>query len=255
MKNCIKTASRVTVRSNVALIVVSSLLTACSGAAVPFIASLASTAIHREWFPVEEMDSGARIGVVSMLPDDVNLTYTGHTVFRTRRSKDGVPQWQINDFASGAAVASLASLRNYHAGTLQDPGFGPPVAARPSSYVALLANAERQRFDALIVIRPFDDPMPDYFAGGYGLLVNTGTWTGYGGVSCAYSWVVMDVWSVATKDLLGRGQARTCNNDKSIEVLDSMSAYSTTEKQQIERKIKASVHQSIRSAIRELELH
>jgi hypothetical protein len=252
----IKAVNRLVIRSGAALIIVSITLCACAGGNPypPLIIGTILSAREPKPFPVEGLEPTASIGVVSLLSDELHLRYLPY--FEKRDHKDKVASWKINEYVSDFASTSLARRSTFRVGVIKNNEIQRHrVTGRVSDYNSLFDVAEKHQFDAVVIIRPFENAKPRYFGGGYGLLWRKTTFLpGKPGTQCAYSWVIAEVWDVETKDKIGYEQGRTCNRDESIEVKDQLADYPPTEQVWIERLVKRSLIRSVYSAMRDLGL-
>lgn len=257
MQTMFKAASRSVIRKCAALIIVSITVCACAGGNPypPLVFGAIRSAMQPKPYPVKDLEPTASIGVVSLLSDDLHLRY--HPYFEKRDHKDKVTSWKINEYVSDFASTSLARRSTLRVGVIKNNEIQRHrVTGRVSDYNSLFEVAEKHQFDAVVIIRPFENAKPRYFDGGYGLLWRkTSFLPGKPGTQCAYSWVIVDVWDVETKDKIGYEQGRTCDRDESIEVKEQLADYPPTEQVQIQRLIKMSLTRSVKSAIRKLGLY
>jgi len=255
MQNNAQAANRSAIYKNAALIILSITLHAgCGGnPAIPFAYGTVRSAMEPKPFPVENLEPTASIGVVSLLSDELHLRYDGASVFQNRNSTEKVPQWKVDEYVATLAAIILASRSTYRVGVIDNHGIMNPVSGRILTYIPIFERAEKQGFDTVIVIRPFDSAKSNYFDGGYGLWDSSG-WKSVQS-HCAYSWVVADAWDVGTKDKIGYKHSKTCERDESIKVMDQMADYSATEQVRLERLVKKSLISSTNSAIRKLGLY
>lgn len=255
MQNNAQAANRSAIYKNAALIILSITLHAgCGGnPAIPFAYGMVRWAMEPKPFPVENLEPTASIGVVSLLSDELHLRYDGASVFQNRNSTEKVPQWKVDEYVANLAAIILASRSTYRVGVIDNHGIMNPVSGRILTYIPIFERAEKQGFDTVIVIRPFDSAKSNYFDGGYGLWDSSG-WKSVQS-HCAYSWVVADAWDVGTKDKIGYKHSKTCERDESIKVMDQMADYSATEQVRLERLVKKSLISSTNSAIRKLGLY
>lgn len=255
MQNSAQADNRSAICKNAALILMSITLHAgCGGnPAIPFAYGTVRSATEPKPFPVENVEPTASIGVVSLLSDELHLRYDGASVFQNRNSTEKVPQWKVDEYVANVAAKILAGGSTNRVGVIDNHGIMNPDSGRILTYVPIFDRAEKQGFDTVIVIRPFDSANSNYFDGGYGLWDSSG-WNSVES-HCAYSWVVADAWDVGTKDKIGYQHSKTCERDESIKVMDQMADYSATEQVRLEHLVKKSLISSTNSAIRKLGLY
>ena len=253
MQTRIKAADRSVIRVYAVLIIVSITLCACAGGNPypPLVIGSIFSAMEPKQFPVEDLEPTASLGVVSLLSDELHLRYDGLTVFQNRNHKDKVPQWNIDERLSRAVAMVLARRGTHRVGVMANNGMIDPVTGRVSTYT-LLERAEKHQFDIVVIIRPFVPHKSHYWDSGYGLW-GSSKWRSAQS-HCAYSWVIVDVWDIDTKDKIGYQHSRTCDRDETIEVKDQLADYSPTEQARIERLVRNSLFQSVVSALRNLGL-
>lgn len=259
MQNNAQAANRSAIYKNAALIILSITLHAgCGGnPAIPFAYGTVRSAMEPKPFPVENLEPTASIGVVSLLPDELQLRYEGPLINFNRHHEDKVPNWKINEYVSDVAANLLARRSTFRVGVIKNNEIQRHrVTGRVVDYNSLFDVAEKHRFDVVLIVRPIENPKPEFYSGGFGLLVRKKSiLPGKPGTQCAFSWVIVDVWDVETKDKIGYEQGRTCNRDESVEVKDQLADYPPTEQVQIERLVKTSLIRSVNSAMRDLRLY
>lgn len=255
MQNSAQADNRSAICKNAALILMSITLHAgCGGnPAIPFAYGTVRSATGPKPFPVENVEPTASIGVVSLLSDELHLRYDGASVFQNRNSTEKVPQWKVDEYVANVAAKILAGRSTNRVGVIDNHGIMNPGSGRILTYMPIFDRAEKQGFDTVIVIRPFDSANSNYFDGGYGLWDSSG-WNSVES-HCAYSWVVADAWDVGTRDKIGYQHSKTCERDESIKVMDQMADYSATEQVRLEHLVKKSLISSTNSAIRKLRLY
>jgi hypothetical protein len=159
-----------------------------------------------------------------------------------------VPEWAIDEFTAEATAAILGRMYRYRFASLT-------VGAVGSTLNPVFVAAEQHGFETVVVIDRRERPSPDYYEGGVGLLVRKKSFIGrQPGTQCAFSWIVIEVWDVASRDRLEKQEGRSCEPDESIEIRDSYADYSDAEKAQIEILVKASLIRSAEAAASDFEL-
>jgi hypothetical protein len=193
------------------------------------------------------LSPGTTIGVVSLLPDELHLTYEAPTVFGNWHHMAEVPGWAIDEFTAKATAAILRRLYPYQFEALT---VGPVGSTLNPVFVA----AEQRGFDTVVIIDRRENPRPDDYEGGVGLLDRKEFWIEPRGSICAFSWLVIEVWDVASRDRVEKQEALHCERDKNINLRESYADYSDAEKAQIEVLVKTSLFRSAEAAVSDFEV-
>lgn len=202
----------------------------------------------------EEPESIARIGVISVLSEELQLRYDAPTVFGNLDNSDSAPQWRINEFVSDAAASVLARQRMYDVGVIETVEVSFRRSGRLASYDPIFTTAEQQGYDTVAIVLPYARALPKYYEGGYGILVRRNSPFGEPGTQCAFSWLLIELWDVAARDRLESEHGLACHRDERIEIRDQLSDYSPAEQSLIEALVKTSLRGSATIAIQKLRL-
>ena len=203
-------------------------------------------------FRAEKINTRASFGVVSFLSDEMHLRYDGYSVLQNRHFKTNVSNWRINELLSDTIRRILVRNTTHRVGILDNRGLIDLRTGKVFMY-SLFERAEDNQFDIVVSVRPYVPHETHYWENGYGLW-GSSQWRSVQS-HCAFSWVVIDVWDVRTKNKIGSNSSRTCNRDETIEVKDRLAQYSAVEQAVIERDVKRSLELSAISALNSLGLY
>ena len=194
---------------------------------------------------------GTTIGVVSLLRNELHIRYRAPTAIGSDHYMDEVPEWALDEFTAGATAAILGRLFRYRFEALTGGSVG-------STLDPVFVVAEQRGWATVVTIDRKENPRPSYYEGGHGLWIrkNAVVWRSPE-IECAFSWLVFEIWDVATRDRLEKREEFRCERDESIgdiEVRDQYADYSAAEKAQIEALVKTSLLRSAEAAASDIKL-
>lgn len=202
----------------------------------------------------EDLKKTRRVGVVSALGDTFNGVYVGTTVFTNKTFTAAVPEWSVDKYAVGEAIALLRGNGRFESAELDRTGLSSDQL-RADGGKRLWEAAEKQGFDKLVLVRPgVSDNFP-FFTPGVGFYERSM----FGLVQrCVYAAYVVDVYDVATRKPVawewGGGAPCAFGGDKQLVFKAKFDDYSAEEKQQIRQRLEAWIATSMKYSLETLTL-
>lgn len=224
------------------LLVVSLLLTACSG--------------MRTGSAKATLDSSNTVAVASLLGQTFHGVHVGTTVFGNTSYEAPVPEWNIDAMTEQKVIAHLAQTASRKAIALQrDSELRSRLEKANSFFTGTdyqeVANlAKQQGADTVILIQPVRYDNAPFHKPGYGFFERT-----FFGASqrCIYSLFIVSVISTASGKQAGWEWGFPCEfGEKELEWKEGLDKYSEKELQLLRRKTEEAVEQNVRKALKGL---
>lgn len=198
------------------------------------------------------------VGVVSSLGDTFEGATIGWTIFNNDFFSESVADWQIDQYASGAATVYLKTNPRFETSlfSLDSSARAKLAELRPTDDHPIWQVAQQQGFDTLVAIRPAQRETMGFPVSGYGYFERSRT--PMAPLRCVYASFKIDVYDVATRQLIAWewGGAAPCRLVTSYEVpfRKPMKEYSPSEIQSLRDNLQNQMNSGMREALTKLAL-
>ena len=206
--------------------------------------------------PVSEDDLGKtkRVGVVSILGDSFQGIHIGTTVFNNEYFSAPVPEWNIDKYATAAALQLLRSNPRFESAEV-DRGTLSAEQIRADKGKALWEAAEAQHFDRLVIVRPGVSENFKFFKPSFGLLERSIFALSH---RCIYAAYIVDVYDVAKREPIawewGGGMPCRFGSDDDLRFKEHFTDYSPGEQDEMRKRLDAYLSSSLRYSLTKLSL-
>jgi hypothetical protein len=206
--------------------------------------------------PVAEEDLKAtkRVAVVSLMGNTFHGVSIGTTAFNNESFAGSVPEWNMDGYASKAALEMLTSNPRF-ASSLLDRSNLSIEQARADGGKLLWQAAERQGFDRVVVVRPGVSDNNPFFRPSYGFFERSLFGNGR---RCVYAAYTVDVYDVPSQKPIawewGGGVPCSLGKDNDLTYKKSFADYSQAERAEMRQRLERRFTESLRYSLEKLAL-